>query len=411
MWYQVGIGEDGTVTYNGPTSRFHARALPQGIDDGYASEGHDDEGHNEQDHFHGRDGDDRRSQVIGDDGDDDYLDDLEDSQNFGTPAYKPPAGHYDILRAQYSVMDSVWEPLISAKSTINGTNVDTTTGLALLEIYWTWLHPLHHLVYRPTFIMDLALGGPYCSDFLLLCIFALAARHLPAEKSDKSRDGSCNRGEAYVSQAKTLLIDEMAASSPSIPTIQGLLILGGRQCAIGRSSEGFLYTGMAIRMMHDIGLHLDTSRLTGVVDRWTPAEIETRKRLYNSAYVWDKTMSLALGRPPSLIRLPYTPEEIIDKFDDSRLWKPVHAKEVAESFEPCRSWVTSTSCGFSSLHEITTDMMLLFARRYETAKLAAQVTDLDLRFCRWFEGLSDELRIEAPSQLKHSPPPHIVSLK
>ncbi|KAH7329678.1 hypothetical protein B0I35DRAFT_474249 [Stachybotrys elegans] len=28
LWYQVGIGEDGEVVYNGPTSRFHAGTLP-----------------------------------------------------------------------------------------------------------------------------------------------------------------------------------------------------------------------------------------------------------------------------------------------------------------------------------------------------------------------------------------------
>ncbi|GAB7336641.1 hypothetical protein MBLNU13_g10328t1 [Cladosporium sp. NU13] len=86
-------------------------------------------------------------------------------------------------------------------------------------------------------------------------------------------------------------------------------------------------------------------------------------------------MSLALGRPPSLIRLPYPPEEILDKFDDVRVWKPVHAKEVSDSFELCHSWVTSTMCVFSSLHEITTDMMLLFAQNLPDSKLTTGFAD------------------------------------
>jgi len=45
-------------------------------------------------------------------------------------------------------------------------------------------------------------------------------------------------------KAKQLLLSEMEQEKPKICTIQGLLILGGRQCAIGKSSEGWLYTGM-----------------------------------------------------------------------------------------------------------------------------------------------------------------------
>lgn len=168
---------------------------------------------------------------------------------------------------------------------------------------------------------------------------------------------------------------------------------------------------MAIRMMQDVGLHLDTTHLAGLVERWTPAETEMRKRLYNSAYVWDKTMSLALGRPPSLVRRPYPPGEILDKFDDQRLWHPVHAKEVAQSFEPCASWVTSTICAFSSLHEITTDMLLLFSQSQNAGESAEQMKELDARFRDWYENIPHVIKIDEPSSSKHSPPPHIVSLK
>ncbi|KAM0282364.1 hypothetical protein ACHAQH_003043 [Verticillium albo-atrum] len=202
----------------------------------------------------------------------------------------------------------------------------------------------------------------------------------------------------------------MAASPPSIPTIQGLFILGGRECAIGHSSQGWLYTGMAIRMMQDIGLHLDTTGLVGLMQRWTPAETESRKRLYNSAYVWDKTLSLALGRPPSLIRRPYPEAEILDNFDDERLWRPVHATEVAQSFTPSPSWVTSTLCVFCQLHEVTTDMLLLFSRSPGADDLTLQIQDLDSRFSQWYEELPDHLKIDEPSKLYQSPPPHIVSL-
>lgn len=87
----------------------------------------------------------------------------------------------------------------------------------------------------------MALGGPYFSRFLLNIIFAHACRHMP---EDDLRFTPFERGETFLRVAMLLLIDEMQQSKPRIPTIQGLLILGGRQCAVGKSSEGWLYTGM-----------------------------------------------------------------------------------------------------------------------------------------------------------------------
>lgn len=180
------------------------------------------------------------------------------------------------------------------------------------------------------FLMDMALNGTYYSDFLLMAIFALAARHLSRQEGDSV---DSNMGERFFTRAKMLLMDELDNPKPRIPTIQGLLILGGRQCAIGKSSQGWLFTGMvslstkrgysycstwlstafwhtqAIRMMVDIGIHLNANRIAEL-ERLTPSEIETRKRLYNSAFIWDKTLSLALGRPPSLTGSPYGPDEI-----------------------------------------------------------------------------------------------------
>ena len=87
----------------------------------------------------------------------------------------------------------------------------------------------------------MALGGPYFSRFLLNVIFAHACRHMP---EDDIRFTPFERGETFLRDAMLLSIEEMQQSKPRIPTIQGLLILGGRQCAVGKSSEGWLYTGM-----------------------------------------------------------------------------------------------------------------------------------------------------------------------
>ncbi|KAH7120507.1 putative CHA4 activatory protein [Dactylonectria macrodidyma] len=147
---------------------------------------------------------------------------------------------------------------------------------------------LHNCVYKPCFFRDMALGGPYFSAFLLNVIYAHAGRHV---KPDDARFVGFDRGEYFLSKAKLLLLDELSRERPSIPTIQGLLILGGRQCAVGKSSEGRLYTGMAIRMIKDLGLYL-RKRDVILLEKLEPDDLEASKRLYLSAYAWDKYVNV-----------------------------------------------------------------------------------------------------------------------
>ncbi|SCV60337.1 uncharacterized protein FFFS_14906 [Fusarium fujikuroi] len=305
IWSQVGIGEDGAITYNGPTSRFHAAPLT--------------------------------------------------GSGPSPPTTQGPAGsagdlasnsaHVERLRSQYDLLDTVWVPLAKSKS-MAAFGISDETGWQLLDMYWTWLHPLHNCIYRPVFLMDMALNGTYYSDFLLMAIFTLAARHLSRQEGDSI---DSNMGDKFFSRAKMLLMDELDNTKPRIPTIQGLLILGGRQCAIGRSSQGWLFTGMAIRMMVDIGIHLNANRIAEL-ENLTPSEIETRKRLYNSAFIWDKTLSLALGRPPSLTGSPYGPDEILDHYDNQRSWQPLDADITNAAYNPTPMYNTATFCAFCQLH-------------------------------------------------------------
>lgn len=107
-------------------------------------------------------------------------------------------------------------------------------------------------------------GGPYCNDFLINAIYAHASRF-----SDRNTAGASPASPAaqplqtpadfFLARAKDYLraelvrsdlstrIDRTGSLTPiaqdkpaSLPTAQGLLILGGRECAIGNHSQGFL---------------------------------------------------------------------------------------------------------------------------------------------------------------------------
>lgn len=245
--------------------------------------------------------------------------------------------------------------------------------------------------------MDLALGGPYFSQFLLHCICALAARHL----TDETREiKDLAKGEKFLASARGLLVSALADTKPQIPTIQGLLILGGRQCAIGKPSEGWIYTGMAIRMMTDLGIHLDLHQLAEP-ENFTPADLELRKRLYCSAYIWDKTLSLSLGRPPSLTRLSPTATDLFDHSDNQEIWQSVEFPDYPATF----SYNTICFRHFCWLGQIVETILL----NSPTVSSAFQKNSLlEHRLYCWFEQLPDFLRMSHYGNT--CPPPHIFSL-
>lgn len=248
--------------------------------------------------------------------------------------------------------------------------------------------------------MDMALGGPYYSKFLLHCILALSARHLEADSADNA---VAHKGEKFLSTAKELLIHEIGATKPKIPTIQGLLILSGRQCAVGKTSEGWLYTGMAIRMMIDLGLHLNFQELMHL-EKLTPVELEVRKRLYCSAYIWDKSLSLSLGRPPALTLLPPTALHFLDHADDQHAWLPQEYPEYP-STDAHQTTCFTFFCHLGAIIEL---IMIPVPSRTSRETLKQRLSDIERKLQSWYDELPEPLRMDPRCEV--CPPPHILSL-
>jgi type II secretory pathway pseudopilin PulG len=108
IWSQVGIGEDGAITYNGPTSRFHAAPLTGSGPSPSTTQGPPGS-----------------------------------AQDVASNS-----AHVERLRSQYDLLDTVWVPLAKSKS-MAAFGISDETGWQLLDMYWTWLHPLHNCIYRP----------------------------------------------------------------------------------------------------------------------------------------------------------------------------------------------------------------------------------------------------------------------
>lgn len=130
-----------------------------------------------------------------------------------------------------------------------------------------------------------------------MCIFALASRHCShdARLSD-------DKGDQFLIAAKGILVKEIGSSKPTISTIQGLLILGCRQCAVGNISEGWLFSGMVNFLL--------TSAYTA--DSYFPRR-----------FVWWQTSAFTLT---------------VKSFPSTRDWRPRISKRG-------KDWLSLLTCG------------------------------------------------------------------
>lgn len=166
-------------------------------------------------------------------------------------------------------------------------------ALHLLDIHWS-RHHFFLLTYRPAFYRDMMCGGPYYSKLLFYSIMAVSSRY--SERSEVGGgDHSQDSGNAFYQKAKELLIDEMDKSS--IPTATALLLMGNALVSSGQIDRGWLYTGMGVRMIINLGLHLDVNQVVSAKKKRSLEDLEIRRRVFWGAFVSEKLQSLYLGRP------------------------------------------------------------------------------------------------------------------
>lgn len=189
-------------------------------------------------------------------------------------------------------------------------------AMHLLDLHWNRQHHTFHLTYRPAFMRELVTGGPYCTDFLLNAVFACSSKfsHRPELRDDPGDPESA--GRRFFRRCDELLAEQSLLSFSSIPTIIGLVLLGATFNARGLSSKGWLYTGYALRMVYDLGLHLDRK-----VTLENAEEIEIRRRVFWGAFISEKLQSLYLGRPVTIqLRDAHVSRDFMDMIEEMELW-------------------------------------------------------------------------------------------
>ncbi|WWC92011.1 uncharacterized protein L201_006965 [Kwoniella dendrophila CBS 6074] len=175
---------------------------------------------------------------------------------------------------------------------------------------------------------------------------------------------------------------------------------------------------MAFRAMRDLGIHLDINRLPIFGFGTMSAEDrEIRRRLFWSAYTWDKIISLALGRTPTFNAFQNaSPGPIVDDTEDEQEWKPYFWDDITPlelvNYPPHKSLITLNFRHFIKLCEIIQKIIMrLYNGRLTRLRSHNFAESMKQKLIEWMNQLPDGLKLVVDNLPEHCPPPHIFSTK
>ncbi|KAG2057972.1 hypothetical protein BDR06DRAFT_951074 [Suillus hirtellus] len=267
------------------------------------------------------------------------------------------------------------------------------------------------------------------SPLLLLSMFSIAERYSPSSSLPPSPPAPSSplsvreptpmwtAGDKYFNVAKKLLDNTYASSMPS--TVQALLLLGYREIGIGAMAQAWVYTGMAVRMAQDLGMHraadgwarAEVGRLFG------PRELQERRRIWWGCVVLDGYVSTYIGRPLAIFERDYDtllPGE--DEAEEMELWIP-HESLPPDSrghgYPPSAEMRCSITgrvlSSFNASAKLSTILSKLVQSLYAIHPVNsrhAEVAQLEELLNKWYLDLPEHLQLKQGATV----PPHILTL-
>ncbi|PKY09197.1 putative Zn(II)2Cys6 transcription factor [Aspergillus campestris IBT 28561] len=284
----------------------------------------------------------------------------------------------------------------------------------LLDSHWCWIHPLFNFVYRPAFTRDLKINGPYYSDALLNALLSHSVRWCKTEPEIGPILDSFDGGAQFSHRAVTELYDSLKVGHVGIPTIQTLLLLSAQECGRGNRTQAWLYSGMAFRMLDDLGVSIDSLKYSDSA-KLNDEDIEIRNRLFWSCYFWDKMVSLYFGRSPTMQNSRVSPPQtILDNTAEIENWTP-HGVVFPDGFHypPTQAHSTSAFVKMCGLAEILNEILIHIydpIRQVSEMEFYSCVEEQAQNLAEWWEELPDFLKLIVSDLPPYSPPAHIVIL-
>ncbi|KAH8677471.1 fungal-specific transcription factor domain-containing protein [Xylariales sp. PMI_506] len=264
------------------------------------------------------------------------------------------------------------------------------TCQALMARFFKEQYPYSMCVYREFFLRDYDTGaGRYYSEVLLYAICAMGAL-ASAEPSMLSVS------EIFASQAEFLVYTSL--DKPDLTLLQALILLGYRFIGHGKASKGWLFCGMAFRLAHEMGLHLDPNNWHGTAERQLDRDREILRRVYWAAFNADKQVSLYFGRPPALyphesdvrntIRIPY-PEDFQGLLE-TYIAKDTSVTAYEDGIALSGSFIYRTEL-YKIIHTMITDLFENRRQNADSAVLAATAQRIHLSLHKWLATLPGKL--------------------
>ncbi|KAG8215978.1 hypothetical protein J3R82DRAFT_7961 [Butyriboletus roseoflavus] len=377
----------------------------------------------------------------------------------GTSSNKMPAnastGHLPLTSA---ALDSDLAPLLP----------DPVMQEHLLELYFTYVHAAFPILHKDAFwegyrsmqnlppdtpspSSDLAGNSPapiqgrrrHVSPLLLLSMFALAARYssslspLPSSRSSTPTSPHPPEptpmwmaGDNFFLLAKNLLDNTYASSFPS--TVQSLLLLGYREIGIGAMAQAWAYTGMAVRMAQDLGMHraADGWARVGMGRLFGGRELQERRRIWWGCVVLDGYVSTYIGRPLAIFEWDYdTQLPGTEESDEQEAWVPhpsLPPDTRGHGYCPGAEMTPAVpgrilSCFIASA-TLSTILSKIVQSIYSIRTASSRHTEsirIEGSLDKWYLDLSEHLRFElrydsmgnlSTTDSRGIPPPHILTL-
>ncbi|OCF42834.1 hypothetical protein I317_03311 [Kwoniella heveanensis CBS 569] len=271
----------------------------------------------------------------------------------------------------------------------------------LLRLHWTWVQPLFGFVHRKAFLRDMHRTPTQSSLFSPFLLYSLCA-HVVRHDDLRLLGDDAASSNPFLRQARLLVTREVERGS-SLAAIQGLLLLSSVECAVGRVCQAWVYL-----MVQDLGIHLD-GREGADREHFTAEELANRRHSFWSAYLWDKMVSLYLGRRPALQLSRYSPSaNFTDEEAEAELWCPAGNRlDDFPIFMPTPARAASTFANVCRLACIINDILTYDAGETESPRLEQAVQSL----ATWREELPSTLRIHASAGFQTIPPSHVINLK
>lgn len=182
--------------------------------------------------------------------------------------------------------------------------------LRSLSLFFKWLYPapfmfIHRETFLSAFFGDETAKGYYCSEGLLYSIAALGSRLSSSDgelfgKSEEYYQTAKNKALKLVFQLDGNSFAELTSSNKLV-FIQTLLCLAFYDVAAGENAMAWYLSGLAFRIVHEIGLHLNPNAWNDVYEEeLSELDYEVRSRIYWGCYIADHLISVLFGRSTTL---------------------------------------------------------------------------------------------------------------